>query len=62
MLKIKRPKRYKIEIWEEDGKWYENYEEFFADTKENVEAIDKTMAFIEMTLTNTGFKSVKCKK
>jgi hypothetical protein len=54
-MKIERPKKWKIEIWEEDGKWHETYIELFPDTEKNREAMKTTVVVIETVMKNAGF-------
>lgn len=62
-MKVKRPKKWKIEIWEdEDGNWHEEYIELFPDTEENRGAIKLTIDIINRTLGKTGFIDFDCKE
>lgn len=54
-MKVKRPKKWRIDIWEEDGEWHETYIELFTDTEENREAMKTTIAIIEPVMKNAGF-------
>ncbi|KKN90828.1 hypothetical protein LCGC14_0224110 [marine sediment metagenome] len=42
-MDIIQPERWDISIWKENGIWYEKYNEYVPDTKENREALDKTI-------------------
>ena len=58
-MKILRPNRWIIDIWEEDGVWHEKYIELVHDTPENRLVIKPTIDVLNLTLKVTGFSSLK---
>lgn len=38
-----RPDEWEIKVWREDGTWCEDYREYFKDTKNNRDAIEKSV-------------------
>jgi len=62
IMEIKRPQKWKIEIWEEDGVWKEEYIELFSITPENIEALGVTLPIIEQILKKSGFSEATVEK
>jgi len=59
MIKIKRPSRYIIDIWEKDNQWYQEYIELFPRTEEIIKAITLTIQLLNNKLVSKPFIKFK---
>ena len=62
MLKVKKPSRYIIDIWEKDNQWYQEYIELFPRTEEIIKAITLTIQLLNNKLFTGAFIKFKVEK